>query len=72
MEVRNVWQPWLKKRCDFVVRYIVPNRVSIVKTMEASGRFRSEVCFETVFLFFVVNVTIPISSITELTSETND
>ena len=67
MEVRNVWQPWLKKRCDFVVRYIVPNRVSIVKTMEASGRFRSEVRFETVFL--VVNVTI---SITELTSVTND
>mmetsp|Transcript_28503 Transcript_28503/g.63178 ORF Transcript_28503/g.63178 Transcript_28503/m.63178 type:complete len:171 (+) Transcript_28503:490-1002(+) len=42
VEVRTVWQPWLKARCDFVVRYIVPNRTNIIELMEAKGRFRSE------------------------------
>ena len=43
VEVREVWQPWLKPKCDFVVRYIVPNRTNIIELMEAHGRFRSEV-----------------------------
>jgi hypothetical protein len=43
VEVREVWQPWLKSKCDFVVRYIVPNRANIIKIMEAKGRFRNEV-----------------------------
>ena len=41
VEVRNIWQPWLKRRCNFAVRYIVPNRVNIIKMMEAKGRFTS-------------------------------
>ena len=43
VEVRTVWQPWLRRRCDFVARYIVPNRANIVKILESKGRFRSEV-----------------------------
>lgn len=43
LEVREVWQPWLKRRCDFVVRYIVPNRANIMELMENQGRFRAEV-----------------------------
>jgi hypothetical protein len=38
-EVRNVWQPWLKRKCDFAVRYIVPDRVNILRIMRAQGRF---------------------------------
>lgn len=43
VEVREIWQPWLKNRCDFVVRYIVPNRVNILKIMESKKLFRTEV-----------------------------
>lgn len=43
LEVREVWQPWHKVKCDFVVRYIIPNRINICEIMEARGRFRSEV-----------------------------
>jgi len=43
IETREIWQPWLRSRCDFVVRYIVPNRVNIIKLMEAKNRFSSEV-----------------------------
>lgn len=42
VEVREIWQPWLKPRCNFVARYIVPNRVNIVRIMEARGQFLSE------------------------------
>eukprot|EP01032_Pedospumella_encystans_P015119 gene15119-17319_t len=42
LEVREVWQPWLKRRCNFVVRYIVPNRANIMELMENQGRFRAE------------------------------
>ena len=42
VEVREIWQPWLKRKCDFVARYIVPSRVNIIKIMEAQGRFVSE------------------------------
>lgn len=45
VEVREIWQPWLKGKCDFVARYIVPNRVNIIKILEAKGRFHSEVCW---------------------------
>lgn len=45
-EVRNIWQPWLKARCNFAVRYIVPSRVDIVKIMDAKGRFESRVNVE--------------------------
>ena len=41
VEVRDIWQPWLKRRCNFAVRYVVPNRVNIIKMMEAKGRFTS-------------------------------
>ncbi len=41
VEVRDIWQPWLKCRCNFAVRYVVPNRVNIIKMMEAKGRFTS-------------------------------
>lgn len=43
VEVREVWQPWLRRQCDFVVRYIVPNRANIIELMEGQGRFHSEV-----------------------------
>jgi hypothetical protein len=43
VEVREIWQPWLKSKCNFVVRYIVPNRVNIVKILESQKRFRDEV-----------------------------
>ena len=43
VEVREIWQPWLKSHCDFVVRYIVPNRANIIEIMEGQGRFRNEV-----------------------------
>lgn len=43
VEVRDVWQPWLKAKCDFVVRYIVPNRVNLVKYLEKSGSFKQEI-----------------------------
>jgi hypothetical protein len=42
VEVREIWQPWLKHKCDFVARYIVPSRVNICKILEAEGRFLSE------------------------------
>lgn len=43
LDIREVWQPWLKSRCNFVVRYIVPNRANIMELMESQGRFRAEV-----------------------------
>ena len=43
VEVREIWQPWLRSKCDFAVRYIVPNRVNIIKIMEAKGKFSSSV-----------------------------
>ena len=43
VEVRNIWQPWLRSRCDFAVRYIVPSRVNIIKILEAKKRFSHEV-----------------------------
>lgn len=45
MEVREVWQPWLKRKCNFVVRYIVPHRTNIMETMEGKKRFHAEVSF---------------------------
>lgn len=42
IEVRKIWQPWLKSRCDFAIRYIVPNRVNIIKIMESKNRFTSQ------------------------------
>lgn len=50
VEVREIWQPWLKRQCDFVVRYIVPNRANIIEIMEGQGRFRSEVGVVTVHI----------------------
>ena len=43
VEVREIWQPWLKRKCDFAVRYIVPSRVNIIKILESKGRFVSTV-----------------------------
>ena len=43
VEVRDVWQPWLRRRCNFAVRYIIPNRANIIELMEGQGRFRAEV-----------------------------
>jgi hypothetical protein len=42
VEVRTIWQPWLRSRCNFVARYIVPNRVNMVKILEQQGRFTNE------------------------------
>ena len=43
LEVRQIWQPWLKNRCNFAVRYIIPSRVNIIKILESKGRFHSTV-----------------------------
>lgn len=43
VEIRNIWQPWLRARCNFAVRYIVPSRVNIIKILEAKRRFAHEV-----------------------------
>ena len=43
VEIRNIWQPWLKSRCDFAVRYIVPSRVNIIRILEGKKRFTHEV-----------------------------
>ena len=43
VEIRNIWQPWLRSRCDFAVRYIVPSRVNIIRILEAKKRFSHEV-----------------------------
>ena len=43
VEERSLWQPWLRSRCNFVVRYIVPNRINIIRIMEAKNRFSSQV-----------------------------
>ena len=43
VEIRNIWQPWLRSRCDFAVRYIVPSRVNLIKILEAKKRFSHEV-----------------------------
>ena len=41
VEVREIWQPWLRHRCNFAVRYIVPSRINIIKILETRGRFKS-------------------------------
>jgi len=46
IEERTIWQPWLRSRCNFVVRYIVPDRVNIIKIMEAKNRFNSQLIVE--------------------------
>lgn len=43
VEIRNIWQPWLRSRCNFAVRYIVPSRVNIIRILEAKKRFSHEV-----------------------------
>lgn len=40
-EVREIWQPWLKHRCNFAVRYVVPFRINILKIMANNGQFKS-------------------------------
>ena len=47
IEVREVWQPWLKRKCDFAVRYVIPSRVNIIKILEQKGRFSSQVFVDT-------------------------
>jgi hypothetical protein len=46
IETREIWQPWLKSKCNFVVRYIVPNRINIVKILESKGQYKSSVIIE--------------------------
>jgi hypothetical protein len=43
VEVREIKNPILRHRCNFAVRYIVPNRVNIIKIMESKGKFSSEI-----------------------------
>ena len=46
VEVRDVWQPWLKARCNFAVRYIVPNRRNVLRIMDAQGKFTTKIIRE--------------------------
>ena len=46
VEVRDIWQPWLKSRCNFALRYIVPNRENILKIMAAQGKFTAQVVLD--------------------------
>jgi hypothetical protein len=43
LEVRTIWQPWLRARCNFAVRYVVPNRSNIIKIMQKKGKFNAKV-----------------------------
>ena len=47
VEIRRIWQPWLRARCDFAVRYIVPSRANIIKILEGKRRFGHEVELDT-------------------------
>lgn len=48
VEVREIWQPWLKSKCNFAVRYIVPDRVNIIKILQSQRRFSSELIIDSV------------------------
>ena len=52
VEVREIKNPFLRARCNFAVRYVVPNRVNIIRIMEAKNRFKSEVSIY--FHYFVL------------------
>jgi len=43
VEVRDIWQPWLRSRCNFAVRYIVPDRKNILRILGAKGQFTGKV-----------------------------
>lgn len=45
VEVREIWQPWLKSKCNFAVRYVIPDRTNIIKIMEQRKQFSCEVRF---------------------------
>eukprot|EP01033_Poteriospumella_lacustris_P000157 gene158-104_t len=47
VDVREVWQPWLKSKCNFAVRYVIPDRVNIVKILASQRRFSSQLHIET-------------------------
>jgi hypothetical protein len=40
VEVREIKAPWLKWKCNFVVRYIVPSRQNILQIMENDKKFK--------------------------------
>jgi hypothetical protein len=42
-EVREIKHPWLKSRCNFSVRYIVPNTVGILNIMAQKKRLSLKV-----------------------------
>ena len=46
LEVKEVKNPFWRSRCNFAVRYIVPNRINIIKIMESKGRFKNEIVVE--------------------------
>jgi hypothetical protein len=39
----EIWQPWLKRRCNFATRVIIPNRLNILKILESKNRFMHQV-----------------------------
>jgi hypothetical protein len=43
VEIRSIWQPWLRWRCNFAVRYIVPDRVNIMRIMQHHGLLNVQV-----------------------------
>lgn len=43
VEIREIKNPILRHRCNFAIRYIVPNRVNIIKIMESKNKFNSEI-----------------------------
>ena len=43
VEVREIKNPFLRVRCNFAVRYIVPNRVNLINILENKKRFSSGV-----------------------------
>ena len=47
VEVRHIWQPWLRARCNFADRYIVPSRVNLINILERKRRFGHEVEVDT-------------------------
>ena len=58
IEVREVWQPWLKRKCNFAVRYVIPSRTNIIKILEHKGRFKSQVSIDTISTIFSLSPTL--------------
>jgi hypothetical protein len=54
IEKRTIWQPWYKRRCNFAVRYIIPNREGILNIMKSKNRISHKVLLLLLLLLHVL------------------